>query len=148
MRVQGRTLEAGWCWYRRTPLKQVLPPLRSWLAEQFPLQWPDQVMLRNDLIQQYKATSLCWFHEDRIEIRIQLAGASKFEVVDGLVHEWAHAHVWSGPGRFGDKGRWGKPKHFRERLDLEHQDDFWLVYGRAYRRLWDEDGWDVVREYV
>jgi len=55
------------------------------------------------------------------------SGISRGAVIDALIHEWAHAATI---------------RHADIELNRCAHDDEWaLMYGRIYRRFFDEDGW-------
>ena len=63
-----------------------------------------------------------------LEIRIsRTAHRARIEMIDSLIHEWAHAIVH--PGSTGHSDRWGR------------------AYARIYRHFFDKDGYMESRDF-
>lgn len=125
----------GFKWFKARPLSVVLPLLEEWLMRHFPTPYPVNVKyLPNMKYEGQKVLGLCWRRGKKIHIRVRRAGR-KGDVVETLLHEWAHAHTM----------RHDRLENVRARLDRFHDDEFFLAYGRMYRRLYDGDGWEEVR---
>lgn len=56
------------------------------------------------------------------------------EAIETLLHEWAHAVA-------------AKLQEQERTRISDHDDEFWLVYGRIYRAFHENDGWLESRKY-
>lgn len=107
-----------------------------WLDEKFPLPWPRRLEIHKNMKPdpgEPKSTILYGdcdvFPGPLIRIRVN-ARRARHEMVETLLHEWAHARTIK------------PPKLERQRLEdgKSHDDEYWLEYGRIYRLFHDFDG--------
>jgi hypothetical protein len=113
-------------WYRM-PLHELMPLLEEWLMRHFPTPFPVRVDYTSKVIMlgSTECDAICNRRKKKLYIKIHKYSCRTC-MVDTLIHEWAHAHTWG-------------HAQMECRRD-EHDDVFYLAFGRIQRRLYDEGG--------
>lgn len=127
---------------REIPLRERLRQVEDWLREHFPTPYP--VIVRVERMAQSpddtEYDGECYRLGNGIRIRLHkwwkgdgsgLSDTEHHHISECLRHEWAHA-MTAIPIRMERKLKQGHS---------HHPDEFWLAYGRVYRKWMDGRGW-------
>jgi hypothetical protein len=127
--------EAEYKRWKRVPLRILLPLLEEWLMIHFPTPYPVKVQYTKKKIiyEGEECAGVFWQAGKKLHFIVRTVGTRR-EVIDTLLHEWAHAHTL----------RHANLERIRGRLEDYHDDEFWLAYGRMSRLLYDKGGREEV----
>jgi len=123
----------------RHPLPILRRATEEWLMRNFPPAYPVRVRYVPKIEEEGEdCIGLCERVGRRFEILVR-DRMNRREMIETLAHEWAHAYVW----RHAVVERRG-----RERSGIYHDDEYWLAFGRIYRKLYDEGGREEIDESI
>ena len=127
--------------------KNLCASLQRWLEEHYPtaypveVKWVAKIPVEKEDEESYTARErergyygYCVRDGKKYVIKLSLRRCRTLaEATETLMHEWAHALTW---------GLEAQNKHRKS----DHDDPYWLEYGRIYRHYVEGDGYDEVRK--
>lgn len=109
-----------------------LRQVENWLRATYPLVAPVQVRVRYLAPDKDGLPTEGLFHRTGKRFSISIAPGPLDQMIDALLHEWAHMLAWS---------------PVLEQMDVEHPPEFGLWEARLRTDFYDEKGWKDAAEY-